>query len=138
MQNLRSFCNDEPPEIRFASQVRTPTSMALLSRRYRPMTTWFVSRHPGALQWMQQRGPAFDRHVHHLAPAMVQGGDTVIGTLPVHLAAQVCARGATYLHLALATPPEARGRELSAQELLSLGATLQPFNIHPVKAKPAP
>ena len=102
------------------------------------MTTWFVSRHPGALQWMQQHGPAFDCHVLHLDPAQVQRGDTVIGTLPVHLAAQVCARGAVYLHLVLETPPEARGRELSAQELAALGATLQGFDIRPVKTRPAP
>ena len=41
------------------------------------MTTWFVSRHPGALQWMQQCGPAFDCHVPHLDTAQVQRGDTV-------------------------------------------------------------
>ena len=102
------------------------------------MTTWFVSRHPGALQWMQECGPAFDCHVPHLDPAQVQRGDTVIGTLPVHLAAQVCARGAAYLHLVLAAPQEARGRELSAQELLALGATLQPFHVQPLKTRPAP
>lgn len=102
------------------------------------MTTWFVSRHPGSLQWMQQRGPAFDCHVPHLDPADVQCGDTVIGTLPVHLAAQVCGRGAAYLHLVLQAPQEARGRELSAQELSALGATLQRFSICPCKTKPAP
>lgn len=94
------------------------------------MTTWFVSRHPGALHWMQQCGPTFDRHVEHLDPAHVQPGDRVIGTLPVNLAAQVCARGAAYWHLALEMPASARGRELSAQELLALGATLQQFDIY--------
>lgn len=93
------------------------------------MTTYFVSRHPGALHWMQQHGPAFDQHVPHLDPIQVQTGDTVIGTLPIHLAAQVCARGAAYWHLALEVPAAARGRELSAQELLALGATLQRFDI---------
>lgn len=102
------------------------------------MTTWFVSRHPGALQWMEQHGPAFDQHVPHLDPAQVLPGDTVIGTLPVNLAAQVCARGAAYWHLALEVPAEARGRELSAQELQALGATLQRFHIRPHKFKPAP
>ena len=101
------------------------------------MTTWFVSRHPGALQWMQQHGPAFDQHVAHLDPSSVQPGDRVIGTLPIHLAAQVCARGATYLHLVLATPADARGRELSAQELAALGATLQGFEICRSKIRPA-
>lgn len=87
---------------------------------------------------MQQCGPAFDSHVQHLDPAQVRHGDTVIGTLPVHLAAQVCARGATYLHLALAMPAQQRGRELSAQELQALGATLQPFHVQPLKTRPAP
>ncbi|MBS0381930.1 MAG: CRISPR-associated protein Csx16 [Proteobacteria bacterium] len=94
------------------------------------MTTWFVSRHPGALHWMRQHGPAFDQHVPHLDPAHVQPGDTVIGTLPVNLAAQVCTRGAAYWHLALELPSDARGRELSAQELQTLGATLQRYTIH--------
>ncbi len=102
------------------------------------MTTWFVSRHPGALQWMQQCGPAFDRHVAHLDLADVQAGDRVIGTLPVHLAAQVCMRGASYWHLALQLPEAARGRELSAQELTASGATLQQFDIRPCKTKPTP
>lgn len=91
------------------------------------MTTWFVSRHPGALHWMRQHGPVFDRHVPHLDPAQVQPGDTVIGTLPVNLAAQVCACGAAYWHLALEMPAQARGRELSADELQALGATLQRY-----------
>lgn len=93
------------------------------------MTTWFVSRHPGALHWMQAHGPAFDRHVPHLDPAQVQPGDTVIGTLPVNLAAQVCERGAAYWHLALELPAQARGRELSADELQALGVTLQRFHV---------
>lgn len=102
------------------------------------MTTWFVSRHPGALHWMQQHGPAFDRHVPHLDPAQVQPGDAVIGTLPVNLAAQVCARGAAYWHLALDMPANKRGQELSAHDLLALGATLQRFYIQSHKYEPAP
>ena len=102
------------------------------------MTTWFVSRHPGALHWMRQHGPAYDQHVPHLDPAQVQPGDAVIGTLPVNLAAQVWARGAAYWHLALGVPAQSRGRELSADELLALGATLQRFNVQSHKFKPAP
>lgn len=102
------------------------------------MTTWFVSRHPGALQWMQQHGPAFDCHVPHLDPVQVERGDTVIGTLPVNLAAQVCTRGAAYWHLTLQMPAQQRGQELSALELQALGATLQQFHVQPNKVKPAP
>ena len=102
------------------------------------MTTYFVSRHPGALQWMRQHGPCFDQHVPHLDIALVQPGDRIIGTLPVNLAAQVCARGAAYWHLALEMPAKQRGQELSAEDLQALGATLQQFHINPQKVKPAP
>lgn len=92
------------------------------------MTTWFISRHPGALQWMREQGHTFDRHVPHLDIDQVQAGDTVIGTLPVSLIAQVCARGAQYWHLSFAVPSSARGSELSAAELRALGAKLERFD----------
>ena len=95
------------------------------------MTTWLVTRHEGALHWMRAHGPSFDRHVPHLDPAQVAPGDRVLGTLPVHLAAQVCARRAEYWHLMLELPEDARGRELGAQELTALGARLQRFFIYP-------
>lgn len=91
------------------------------------MTTFFVTRHPGAIEWAQRRGLAVDRQLAHLDPAMVAPGDTVIGILPIHLAARVCERGARYLSLSLDLPPEARGRELSADELDTYGARLEPY-----------
>jgi CRISPR-associated protein Csx16 len=95
------------------------------------MTTWFVSRHPGAVDWARQQGLAVDRWVPHLEPADVQRGDTVAGTLPVQLAAEVCARGARYLHLRVDLPLHDRGRELDAGELHSRGAQLQRYDIAP-------
>jgi len=93
------------------------------------MTTWFVSRHPGAQQWAAEEGFAVDRLISHLDPASVQPDDVVIGSLPVNLAAEVCAHGARYLHLSLPLPPELRGRELSADDMRRLGASLQEFII---------
>lgn len=93
------------------------------------MTTFFISRHPGALQWMQVHGPAFDRHIAHLDSNDIHAGDTVIGSLPVNLAAEVCARGAQYWHLSLRVPAQARGQELSMDELHNLGATLERFDV---------
>jgi CRISPR-associated protein Csx16 len=61
------------------------------------MTTFFVSRHPGASAWAACQGLAVDRLVAHLDPAEVGAGDTVIGTLPVNLAAAVCGKGAAGL-----------------------------------------
>jgi CRISPR-associated protein Csx16 len=90
---------------------------------------WFVSRHPGALQWMRMQGVDYDCHVAHLNLEHVIAGDTVYGSLPVHLAAEVCARGAAYYHLQLDMPASARGRELCAEELCAMKARLSPFTI---------
>ena len=89
------------------------------------MTTYFVTRHPGAVDWARRRGVTVDRHITHLDTQVVTKDDTVIGTLPVNLAAEVCAREARYLHLSLDLPTEARGRELSAEELEQYGARLE-------------
>lgn len=96
------------------------------------MTTWFVSRHPGALHWMERNNIAFDKHVDHLDPSLIQKDDIVIGSLPINLAAQVCAQGAEYWHLSLQLPPSARGRELSAEELDLYEARLEHFVVRKV------
>ncbi|MFN3752397.1 MAG: CRISPR-associated protein Csx16 [Thiobacillus sp.] len=93
------------------------------------MTVWFVTRHPGAIEWAARRGLVVDRQVAHLNVSEVKAGDTVIGTLPVHLAAEVCARGARFLNLSLDVPPEARGQELDADALERFGARLEGYDI---------
>ena len=69
------------------------------------MTTYFVSRHPGALAWSATQHLAIDCVVPHL---------------------QV---GAAYWHLALALPAELRGQEINAQAMERLGAHLQRFEV---------
>ena len=54
------------------------------------MTTWFISRHPGAIEWVKQQNIQIDRFENHLDTSLVRAGDVVIGTLPIHLAAEVC------------------------------------------------
>jgi CRISPR-associated protein Csx16 len=93
------------------------------------MTTWFISRHPGAIEWAQHQGFDVDNWVPHLEPQLVQAGDTVIGILPVNLAADVCQRGAKYLNLTLDMPAHMRGRELTFDELCARGARLEPFHV---------
>ena len=80
--------------------------------------TWFVTRHDGARDWAARRGLSAVM-VDDLNKATLKPGDRVMGSLPVHLAAQICAAGARYFHLVLHLPPEQRGRELSADEILS-------------------
>lgn len=54
------------------------------------MTTWFVSRQPGAGIWDAQQDLVVDRPVAHLNVTAVAPSDVVIGSL----AAIVCAKGA--------------------------------------------
>ncbi|NWG74443.1 MAG: CRISPR-associated protein Csx16 [Rubrivivax sp.] len=100
------------------------------------MTVWFVSRHPGAIAWVRGKDLAVDRWVAHLDIDAVQPGDTVAGTLPVHLAAEVCARGARYLHLRLELPSSRRGRELSAAEIDLAGARLEAYDVRALAPAP--
>ena len=93
------------------------------------MTTFLVTRHPGALEWLLAQGLTDIAHVAHLDPACVAAGDVVIGTLPVHLAAKVCERGARYFNLSLDVPESMRGRELSAEALTAFGARLEEYAI---------
>lgn len=93
------------------------------------MTIFLVTRHPGALDWARRQGIAYDAHVAHLDPAKVGAGDTVIGSLPVHLAAEVCARGARYFNLSLDLPAHLRGRELDVATLEECQARLEEYRI---------
>ena len=93
------------------------------------MTTWFVSRHPGAIEWARRRGLSFDRHVAQLDPESVAAGDRVLGSLPVNHAARVCERGARFFGISIQLPLQARGCELSADDLERYGAKLEGFEV---------
>ncbi len=93
------------------------------------MTTYLITRHPGAIEWAAQQGVRVDKLIAHLDPELIQPGDVVIGTLPVQLAADVCARGGRFFNLTLDVPPQFRGRELSADNLEAFGARLQAFEV---------
>lgn len=85
------------------------------------------------MAWAQRQALSIDRYVSHLAPEQIKPGDTIIGSLPVNLAAAICARGARYLHLSMELPEHLRGQELSADQLESLGARLKAYRIEQVQ-----
>ncbi len=91
------------------------------------MTTYFISRHQGAKDWAKNAGFSVDQVTSHFNIDEVQAGDTVLGTLPIHLVAQICDRGASYYHLTLNLPEHLRGRELSAQEMKKANARLEQY-----------
>ncbi len=91
------------------------------------MTTYFVSRHKGAIEWARQQGLPVDHQVEHLDVASIKEGDRIIGTLPVNHAARVCDARGRYLHLSLDLPAEKRGQELSAEDMLNYGARIEEY-----------
>ena len=78
-------------------------------------TVVVVTRHPGLLEVLREKGVIpqdCQDYYSHASPELVRGRD-VVGVLPLHLAAE--ANSVT--EVALNLPPEARGRELTADEV---------------------
>lgn len=93
------------------------------------MTSYFVSRHPGALEWAAEEGIQVDRRIDYLTVDLIQPGDVVMGTLPINLVSEVCARGGRYLHLSLDLPPEWRGRDLTAEEMRECKGRVEEYQV---------
>lgn len=92
------------------------------------MTIYFVTRHPGTLQWAQQNHLKFDIHLEHLTDLnSLQAQDIVIGILPINMVYQLNCRGVRYIHLSLQMPAQLRGMELDPQQLNACHATLEEF-----------
>ncbi|NOT11623.1 MAG: CRISPR-associated protein Csx16 [Methylococcaceae bacterium] len=94
------------------------------------MTIYFITRHPGAIAWAKLQGITVDRQLAHLDINDIQLGDTVIGSLPVNLASEVCSRGANYVHMSLTMPEHWRGMELSVEQMMECDARLENYVIN--------
>ncbi len=95
------------------------------------MTSYFVTRHKGAVQWARKKGIEAE-HVAHFDAGLVHEGDNVLGTLPVSIVADICARGGRYFHLSLDIPADERGKELTLQDMEKFGAVLEEFDVRRV------
>lgn len=85
------------------------------------------------MHWNGRDGEASKRNTGRISTPPTCVPDRVLGTLPVSEAARVCARGGRYLHLSIDIPAEARGRELSADDMQAFGAQLEEYFIWRVK-----
>lgn len=96
-------------------------------------TTYLVSRHPGALQWLRARlGPAGHHAVvlaHLPEDFQAPPGSKVLGVLPLAWLERLQAQGAQPWVLDVSLPPELRGQELSAAQLDALGARLVRYGV---------
>lgn len=79
-----------------------------------------VTRHAGAVEWLRQQGITGEVISHVNDPAQIRGR-TVIGNLPLHLAAEAMIIGNIDLPN---LRPEQRGQDLTAQEMDQAGARL--------------
>ncbi|WP_071058852.1 CRISPR-associated protein Csx16 [Pelistega sp. MC2] len=91
------------------------------------MTCYFISRHQGAASWIQEQGLEIDQMLTHLDMNILKRGDTVVGTLPINLVAELTELGVRYLHLTLNMPESMRGKELSPEEMKQINAYLQEY-----------
>ena len=92
---------------------------------------YLVTRHLGAKQWLAANYPLPFTHLTHLPSIdLIAAEDSVIGNLPIHLVAQLCAKGARYFHLQFSLPEQLRGQELSAAQLEEFSATLVEYHAH--------
>ncbi len=94
------------------------------------MTTYFVTRHKGALKWAHRQGYRAAVAVDDFNADVIEPGDRVLGTLPVHIIAEICERGGRFLHLQFDETP--RGAEWSADEMERNGARLVEYRAEQV------
>jgi CRISPR-associated protein Csx16 len=91
------------------------------------MSTIIVTRHAGAIEWLRREfGLVGDKVVAHITAeevAELKYGDKVVGVLPIHLAVAIHQQDARVLLVQMpAVPQEARGRELTPEDMARYGA----------------
>lgn len=93
----------------------------------RPPRTVVVSRHPGAVEWLEKQGVVADVTLTHLSEADLASfrvGDSVVGILPIEFAGRLCEKGVRCAVISLPLEETQRGRELNCQQLDAAGARL--------------
>jgi CRISPR-associated protein Csx16 len=93
---------------------------------------YFVTRHNGAILWARDAGIRARKITQeNFDVNIVNAGDVVMGTLPVHLAGEVLQRGGHYWHLSMEVPLDLRGKELTAEQMRKCNARLEEFRVLP-------
>ncbi len=91
--------------------------------------TYIVSRHQGAIQWLQRQGYEQAIVIDHLDSKLLKPGDSVIGNLPLNVIAELTSSRIDYLHLDVTLPAELRGVELSLEQLEQCNPRLVHYNV---------
>lgn len=90
-----------------------------------------VTSHEGTIKWMAENGVKASKIVmDSFDPSTVKPTDTVIGTLPLHLAAEVIRRGGRYWNFVLDIPRSLRRKkELTAEDIAQCRPRFEEFRI---------
>jgi len=96
------------------------------------MRTLIISRHPAAVNFarseLERAGFGTDfivlSHLDEQTLSQLGEGDIVAGVLPLPIVARLLGAGVRVFLIQMSLPPEARGRELSVEEMRSYGACL--------------
>jgi len=133
-QRLESVAVPNSSVSRLKELYENPCSQALRKRRCFPACltmNYFVSRHPGALEWMRRQVPGSTAlEIAHLDTDCGLGsGDRVFGVLPLVWIEHIHRAGAEAWVLEVELPPSLRGQELSAETLDALGARLVRYRV---------
>jgi len=96
----------------------------------------FVTRHSGAVDWaIRHNYISPDKEVEvisHFGDENINSlkeGDVVRGTLPINIVQELNAKGVHYWHLSLNIPADARGRELTADDMDNFGCSLIQYSV---------
>jgi CRISPR-associated protein Csx16 len=101
------------------------------------VTTYLITRHAGAVEWVRRQGIDF-KELSHLDDATpIEPDDRVIGPLPLSRIADVVAAGARYEAIEMDLPEGARGSELSADQMTRYGARLVRYHVERMAAEAA-
>lgn len=98
------------------------------------MATYFISRHPAALAWVNKQNIKIDHWLEHLLDlSLFVSGDVVLGTLPIQLVAALNQKGVQYGHFSLTVPPQWRGAELNLKQVLDCNPEITYFHVEQVE-----
>lgn len=97
----------------------------------------FVTRHKGAIEWARRHGvlgtkTVFAKTVPNLTEDILSEINekyTIVGDLPVHIAARVCAKGARFFYLDIGDKDKSSIKELTANEMEMCGTRIIEYRI---------
>ncbi|MBR1374612.1 MAG: CRISPR-associated protein Csx16 [Cardiobacteriaceae bacterium] len=93
---------------------------------------YFICRHQGTIDWVKSRkNIKIDVFLDHLdfRETEICAEDTVIGILPIDIAAQICEKGAKFYALKIHQELSERGQNFSADNLEKMNVSLRRFQI---------